>query len=217
MNKILPSILQVKKLDEFLDIIKDLNKEKISNINAMHIDIMDGIFVENRCEDISAIKVVKEKDFIADVHLMVEEPSELIEKAIKFKADNITIHYEIKDFYKILKLLFLYREKYNINVGVSICPQTDVSMLEPIIDKIDSVLLMSVHPGKGGQAFMEESYSKIKSLRNLSDKIRIVVDGGVNNTNISKILECGADNVVVGSYITSDISNVKEKLQNLSI
>ena len=103
---------------------------------------------------------------------MVEEPDALIEKAIEFGSDSITIHYEIKDFYRVLKYLMKVREKYNINIGVSICPGTDVKVLEPILDKIDSVLIMSVHPGKGGQAFIKSSYDKIKDLRKLSVKIK---------------------------------------------
>jgi len=217
MNKVLPSILGVKDVESFLDILIDLKNKQISDINSIHVDIMDGIFVENKCVDLSVIKHIKEKEFIADVHLMVESPKELIEKAIGYGADNITIHYEIKNFYDMLKLLLKYREKYNINVGVSICPETDTNVLEPILDKIDSVLVMSVHPGKGGQAFIEDSYSKIGKLRNLSKNIRIVVDGGVNNSNIEKILKNGADNVVVGSYITADITSSSEKIQSLML
>jgi len=215
MNKVLPSILGVKDVNNFIDKLTNLRENKISDINAIHIDIMDGKFVENRCMDISDIEIVKDKGYIADVHLMVEEPEELIEEAIKLGADNITIHYEIANFYKTLKYLTKIQQKYNIGIGVSICPETDIYALEPILTKIDSVLIMSVHPGKGGQAFIEDSYKKLKELRKLSKKIRIVVDGGVNNTNINKIIDSGADNVVIGSYLTSDINDLENKLKNL--
>ena len=215
MNKVLPSILGLKETEEFLDILINLKKEKKTDINAVHLDIMDGIFVENKCIDISDIQIVKNKGFIADVHLMVENPEKLIQKAIELGADNITIHYEIDKFFEALRLLFKYREQYDIGVGVSICPETNVNVLEPIIDKIDSVLLMSVQPGKGGQPFIEDTYYKISNLRKLSDKIRIVVDGGVNNTNIQAIMDAGADNVVVGSYITSDIDDIENRIKNL--
>lgn len=216
MNKVLPSILGVEDTESFLDILIDLRKKQKTNINSIHIDIMDGAFVENTCLDIDKIKIVKDKNFIADVHLMVEEPSVLIQDAIEFGANNITIHYEIEKFYDALKLLLKYRERYNINIGVSICPDTDATVLEPIIDKIDSVLVMSVHPGKGGQAFIESSYNKIKDLRKLSEKIRIVVDGGVNNTNIQKIIDAGADNVVIGSYITSNLNEIEARIKKLN-
>lgn len=215
MNKILPSILGVNDVEAFLKVLSKLKQEKISEINAIHVDIMDGVFVDNKCIKIEEVKTIKDNGYIADVHLMVEEPYDLIEKALKYNADNITIHYEIPNFYNVLKFLIKYREQHNINVGVSICPETDIKVLEPILDKIDIVLVMSVHPGRGGQAFIETSYNKIKDLRKLSDRTRIVVDGGVNNTNIQKIIDSGADNVVVGSYITSNIDDIKDKILSL--
>lgn len=219
MNKVLPSILKIKdaeELNKFLDVLVDLNKRQISDIKAIHLDIMDGIFVDNKCLNIDDIKMVKEKGFIADVHLMVENPKELIEKSIELGANSITIHYEITEFYDMLKLLFKYREKYNINVGVSISPDTDVKVLEPIINKLDSILIMSVYPGKGGQEFIDRTYDKIRKTRNLSDKIRIVVDGGVNNTNMQNILEAGANNVVIGNYLTSNFAEIEEKINKLN-
>jgi len=216
MNKVLPSILGVRDVASFLDILTDLRNKEVSNINAIHVDIMDGKFVENECLDIKNIKTIKEKGYISDVHLMVENPENLIKESAELGADNITIHYEIDSFYDTLKLLKKYREINNINIGVSICPETTVDALIPIINDIDSVLLMSVHPGKGGQAFIEDSYNKIVSLRKLSSRIRIVVDGGVNNINIENIISSGADNVVIGSYLTKDLSKIEENIKNLN-
>ncbi len=213
MSKILPSLLGIKDLNElkyFLNEIKD------TNIDELHFDIMDGVFVENKCDNLDDIPLVKENNHIANVHLMVENPEEYIEKAVKLGADSITIHYEIKSFEDMLSLLHKYKKETDFKIGVSICPQTDISALKSIIDQIDIVLVMSVNPGKGGQPFMEDSYNRINEIRKLSSNIRIIVDGGINDTNISEVLNSGADSVVVGSYITKDITIVKNKINNLN-
>lgn len=136
MNKILPSILDVNDLDSFL---KDIKKSDISEI---HIDIMDGIFTEKKCGSLESILKVKENGFLADVHLMVNEPVDMAKKAANYGADKVTIHYEIPDFANALNELL----KKNIKAGVSVCPDTDVNVLKPFLDKIDSVLIMSVVP-----------------------------------------------------------------------
>lgn len=136
MNKILPSILDVNDLDSFL---KDIKKSDISEI---HIDIMDGIFTEKKCGDLESILKVKENGFLADVHLMVNEPVDMAKKAANYGADKVTIHYEIPDFENTLNELL----RENIKVGVSICPDTDVNVLKLFLDKIESVLIMSVVP-----------------------------------------------------------------------
>lgn len=209
MNKILPSILGVKDLNEFLDVIS------ISDIDEIHLDIMDGIFVENKCDSLDDISILNKRGYISNVHLMVENPEEQIEYALKLGADSITIHYEIDNFKEMLELLLKYKKERGLKLGVSICPETDINALKSILSKIDIVLIMSVHPGKGGQNFMDMAYDKISELRTLSDKIRIIVDGGINDTNISKVFECGADSVVVGSYITSDVQNSNNKINKL--
>lgn len=213
MSKILPSLLGIKdtnQLKYFLNEIKD------TNIDELHFDIMDGVFVENKCDNLDDIPLVKENNCIANVHLMIENPAEYIEKAVKLGADSITIHYEIGNFEDMLRLLHKYKNKQDIKIGVSICPETDISALKPIIEEIDIVLVMSVNPGKGGQPFIEDSYNRIKEIRKLSSSIRIIVDGGINDSNITQVLNNGADSVVVGSYITNDITTSKNKINKLN-
>ena len=106
-----------------------------------------------------------------------------------------------------------YIKNKNIKVGLAINPDTDVEVIEPFLDKIDLVLVMSVVPGKGGQSFIESSLDKIRKIRNLNKNIVISVDGGINNTNIEKIKEAGASMCVVGSYITNN--NINEKVEEL--
>lgn len=211
MNKILPSILDVNDLEKFLQTIAILNDKTENKICKMHVDIMDGVFVENKFEDLTGIEKVKEHGFLADVHLMVEEPIEMARKAINLGADCITIHYEIKDFDNTLKSLI----KEKTPVAVSICPETDVIALKPILEQIHHVLLMSVHPGKGGQAFIENTYDKIKEIRKFSN-IPIIVDGGVNDSNIKAIFDAGANEVIVGSYLTKNTDLLNERIGKLS-
>ncbi len=123
MDKILPSILGVDDVQAFLDTLTNLNKQKISNIQEIHVDIMDGIFVENRHEKLDDIKIVKNNGYIADVHLMVQNPKQEIEYAVKLGADNITIHYEIDKFKYFLNLLIKLKKEIKINIGVSVSPR----------------------------------------------------------------------------------------------
>ena len=211
MNKILPSILDVNDLEDFLQTITALNDKEENKICKMHVDIMDGVFVENKFEDLTGIEKVKEHGFLADVHLMVEEPIEMARKAINLGADCITIHYEIENFDSTFKSLL--DEK--IPIAVSICPETDVTVLKPILEQIHHVLLMSVHPGKGGQAFIENTYDKIKEIRKFSN-IPIIVDGGVNDSNIKAIFDAGANEVIVGSYLTKNTDLLNERIGKLS-
>ncbi len=212
MIKILPSVLQAEKMEFFLTLLK---KQKTINIDEIHLDIMDGVFVENMCERLDEITIVKKHGFKVDVHLMVAEPQKDILKSVSLGADSITIHEEIKGFEDILELLKRIKNEKGIKIGVSIKPQTDLELLKPYINDIDIVLLMSVEPGKGGQSFIENTYSRIAKLREISQNVIIMVDGGINESNIRKIYELGADKAVVGSYLTKDIKNLENNLRSL--
>lgn len=143
MNKILPSILDINDLESFLNIISK------SDISDLHIDIMDGVFTENKCGSIESIAKVKEMNYIADVHLMINEPLAIAKEAAKLGADCVTIHYEIPDFENVLKSIL----KENIKVGVSICPNTDVNVLKTFLKYLDHILIMSVVPRKRWTSF----------------------------------------------------------------
>ncbi|MDD2627341.1 MAG: ribulose-phosphate 3-epimerase [Clostridia bacterium] len=214
MIKILPSVLQAEDIEKFLTLLKE---QKIMDIDEIHLDIMDGVFVENTCEHLNEIITVKKYGFKVDVHLMVAEPQKHIIKAVDLGADSVTIHEEIKDLKSILELLKRIKKEKDINIGVSIKPQTDVSVLVPYINDIDIVLLMSVEPGKGGQSFIKNTYSKIAELREMSPKLIIVIDGGVNESNVRKAYELGADKAVVGNYLTKDIKSLESNLKNLKL
>lgn len=209
MVKIAASVLDCKSRIEG---VLDLNK---TNISYVHIDVMDGKFVPNvQFEDmgeVSGINLVTK--YPMDVHLMVDDPDYYIKHLKDMNIEFITIHLEID---KDKRELFKSIRKLGYKVGLSIKPNTKVKEIEPYLDEIDLVLVMSVEPGLGGQKFMDSTIDRVKDLRELILKsgrdILIEVDGGVNRENITKLDM--ADVVVVGSYITKS-DNYYEQVEKL--
>ena len=215
MRKILPSLLGVTDIKNFLERIQAMNKNKICNIDEFHVDMMDGKFVDNKCGKLEDIRTLNKFGMKSDVHFMYKDPENGIDKAVAYGANSITIHYEIPEFEKYLKKLKCIKEAYNINIGVSIRPKTDENEMKKYIDDIDIILVMSVEPGRGGQSFIEDVYDKIKRVRQMKEDICIVVDGGINDKNIAKVFGRGADKVVVGSYLTDNEDMLEEKVKLL--
>lgn len=201
--------------------IKDNLKENIDkltkcDIDYLHLDVMDGKFVENKTLDFKEINSVINDRKPMDVHLMVEDVYSYIDLYKDLNPCFITFHYEIN--YDIMSVV-MYLKSNNINVGISIKPETKVESLIPFLPFVDLVLVMSVNPGKGGQKFLENSIEKINKLVQLREKFGydylIEVDGGINDETISFVKH--ADIAVIGSYITGGnyedrIKNVKEKI-----
>lgn len=185
--------------------IKD-NKNKIkklmsSGIDYVHLDVMDGKYVDNYA--LPYRECVKIKELLTlpiDIHLMVKKPYCQIKKYKKLKPTFISFHIETTK--KPLKLIH-YLKKHQIKPGLAINPETDIETIIPYLEHIDFVLVMSVNPGLGGQAFIENTRVKIEQLKKLRNQQKlsflIEVDGGLNDTN-SK--ELGIDIAVVGSYLT---------------
>lgn len=219
--EICPSILDSKDVKNFLNNISRLNEEKIkNNISYIHIDIMDKKFVSGEGVSLGLAETVTSFGFLNDIHLMVEDVKEYIDKAMKYNPSVLTIHYEAPNFEENLKYLNRIRisKKYKyFDIGVSIKPDTDVEVLEKYKELFDVILIMSVEPGKGGQAFLDSTYDKIEKTKIiLSDKI-IELDGGINDKNIKKIIKSGIDRVVIGSYLskTKDFNELEEKFNKL--
>ena len=186
-----------------IDNIDNVNKLVNCDIDYLHLDIMDGIFVDNKNEvlEVPHIKPL-------DIHLMVSDVYKYIDEYKKFNPLYITFHYEVdKDILSIIN----YIKKFNIKVGLSIKPSTKVEEIIPYLPYLDLVLVMSVEPGKGGQSFIMDSIDKIKKLKELKGDYVIEVDGGINDDTIKYVSD--ADIVVVGSYITS--GNYEERIKNL--
>jgi len=151
-----------------------------------------------------------------DVHLMIENPDDYVESFVEAGADLISVHYETcPHLHRSIQNI----KKYGLMAGVVINPATPVSIIEPILEYVDLVLIMSVNPGFGGQSFIESSYGRLSELAALRDtkelSFLIQVDGGVNPRNISKIAQAGADVLVAGSSVFS-AENITARVQELT-
>ncbi len=197
--------------------INDNIKENVNlltscDIDYLHLDIMDGEFVNNKTWEISEIKELINYSRPLDVHLMVNDVYKYIDEYKDLNPTYITFHYEINlDILDIIQ----YIKKFNIKVGLSIKPSTKVEEITPYLNYLDLVLVMSVEPGLGGQQFIKESVNKIKKLKELKGNYLISVDGGINIDTVNLVKD--ADIIVVGSYITNgnynqQIKNMKEKI-----
>ena len=177
---------------------------------------MDGKFVPDTQFSLEEIKnIINNSNKKIDVHLMVEDAITYINELINYNIDFITIHYEIdKDIDALINII----KKHNIGVGLSIKPNTNVSEIINYLDKIDLVLIMSVEPGLGGQSFIENSYDKVRELKEIINNknldIKIEIDGGVKDTNIKEISTVGVDISVVGSFITKS-DDFEESIKKL--
>ena len=199
------SILGIKE-----KIKKNLKKLDNLNIDYFHIDIMGGIFVENKTWEYKEVKKnLKHRTTKKDVHLMVKDVKKYVDEYINLKPEIITFHYEATDNH--IELIN-YIKGNNIKAGISIKPNTEVDKIKDLLNIVDLVLVMSVEPGKGGQKYIENSTNKINDLYNIRKennyKYLIEVDGGINNK--TKEYAKNADILVVGSYITNN--NYEEKI-----
>ena len=200
--------------------IKENIKEEINNlckedIDYLHLDVMDGIFVDNTTYNYEQFyNMVNESTKPLDVHLMVSDVKKNIDEFLGLNPEFITFHYEAAS--EVGSVINYIKEK-GIKVGMSIKPSTDVSEIIDYLDYLDLVLVMSVEPGHGGQSFIESSVKKIEALYNLRENqgysYVIEVDGGINDKTISLCEK--VDICVVGSYITNqNYSEAINKLRN---
>lgn len=176
--------------------IEDINKSKADFI---HVDVMDGIFVDNKKNEYNEIKdLFTNVDKPLDIHLMVDKPLNEIKKFINLKPDYITFHVESND--DIKECINLIKEN-NIKVGIALSPNTRIYNIIPYLKDIDLVLVMSVEPGYGGQEFIKSSINKINELKAIQKKYNYIinVDGGINDRTIKDI---NSDMIVSGSFIT---------------
>ena len=192
----------------------DLRKLNDTDVDYIHLDIMDGKFVKNKTMPFREMKHIS--DFTSkrlDVHLMVTNPSKYIPLYAELNTEYIVFHVEVKE--DILKNLQMIKD-YSIKCGLAISPNTKVSELVPYLPYLDMILIMSVEPGEGGQSFIEESEDRINEVRELINaynvNVVINVDGGINNETVKKCKN--ADIVTAGSYIVKS-ENFQEKISSL--
>ncbi len=202
-----PSILSA----DFAKLESEINDVTDAGAKYIHVDVMDGHFVPNITIGACVVKSIrKHTDAVLDVHLMIENPNDYAEDFLKAGADIITVHHESNlNFKKVYELV----REYNKKICVSVNPETDVSVLDQYGDYVDMFLVMSVHPGFGGQSFIESSISKIEYLRKKYPNIDIEVDGGIKLSNVKKIIDAGANIIVAGSAVFSG-DNTKGNVKN---
>lgn len=194
-----PSLLAA----DFGHLAREIEMLNNSEAEWVHFDVMDGVFVPNISFGIPVLEAVRKLTTKKlDVHLMIEKPHNYIELFKQAGADILTIHMEGR---RHLHRNLLAIKDAGMKAGVALNPHTPIHILNDIIHEIDMVLIMTVNPGFGGQAFIEHSYKKIKDLKQLITETNsdclIQVDGGVTHDNAKKLVEAGVDCLVAGSTV----------------
>ncbi len=211
-----PSILSA----DFKVLGEQMRLTEENGAEYLHFDVMDGMFVPSISFGLPVLASIREATRqIKDVHLMIQDPVRYVEAFKEAGADFLTIHLEAcQDPAAVIHKI----HECKMKAGLSICPETDVREAEGFLDQIDMFLMMSVHPGFGGQKFMPESLDRIRTVRKMAEErgldLDIEVDGGIYLTNVEEVLDAGANVIVAGSAVfNGDPSqNTKKFMEILS-
>lgn len=211
-----PSILAA----DFTVLGEQMKLTEENGAKYLHFDVMDGMFVPSISFGMPVLKSIHNATGqVMDAHLMVQEPIRYVEAFKEAGADLVTIHLEACE--DVAATIAKIRE-CGMKVGLSICPETDVSEVEQYLSLVDMILVMSVHPGFGGQKFIPESLDKIRAIRTMIKErnlsVDIQVDGGIYLTNVKDVLDAGANVIVAGSAVFKGdpAQNTKEFMEILN-
>jgi len=199
VNKVAPSILSA----DFSRLGEEIRSVEQAGADLIHVDVMDGHFVPNITIGPLVVESIKPITALPiDVHLMIENPDNYIESFVKSGADIISVHAEsVNHLHRSIHLI----KNLGAKAAVAINPATPLNVLDYVLQDLDMVLLMTVNPGFGGQAFIPAITSKIMTLKEMIDakglKIDIEVDGGINDKTSKIVTEAGANILVAGSYV----------------
>ncbi len=234
MSKKYPNIIEPSIFAaDFANLGEEAKRAEQAGADAIHFDIMDGHFVPNLSLSPTALAAVnRTTDIFLDVHIMVYNPFSYIERLVEMGADAITFHFESTE--EIGETLD-YIRKCGVKAGLAFCPETSESMIPKYLNKCDHILLMTVHPGFGGQKFIPDVLEKIKFTRGICDKLRIrkggvsleenqdidslppfdiQVDGGINEKTAKLCVDAGANVLIAGTYLFAS-DQMPEKIQKL--